>query len=74
MTPHQVMTLLNSLNVGQLDSIAGKLAEARSACVEMGQSELAERLEEARSALETADMTTYRKRVESVVSRLGHLR
>ena len=74
MTPHEVMTLLNSLSVGQIDSIDGKLVQARSACLELGESELADRLEEARSALEVADMRTYRKRVETVVSRLGHLR
>jgi hypothetical protein len=70
----QLIAFLNALDVGELDSIAAKLDEARDACEELGQPELAEKLGEALQALGGADLRTYRKRVETVVSRLGHLR
>lgn len=74
MTPAQLIAMLNALNVGELESLSGKLDEARNACVELGHAELADTLGEARTALGRADVKTYRKRVETVVARLGHLR
>jgi hypothetical protein len=74
MNTSQLIAFLNSINVGALDGIRGKLGQARQACREMGQPELAGLLEEAESALGRADMKTYRKRIETVVARLGHLR
>jgi hypothetical protein len=72
--PSKIIAELNALNVGEMSSIRGKLDEARRACLELDQAELADRLVEASQALERADLKTYRKRVESVVARLGHLR
>jgi hypothetical protein len=72
--PSKIIAELNALNVGEMSAIRDKLDEARRACLELDQAELAERLVEATQALERADLKTYRKRVESVVSRLGHLR
>ena len=74
MDTSQLIALLNSINVGALDGIRAKLEQAREACREMDQLELAELLDEAGSALGRADMKTYRKRIETVVARLGHLR
>ena len=72
--PSRIIAALNSLHVGAMDVIRDKLGEARHACLELEQVELAERLGEATRALERADMKTYRKRVEFVIARLGHLR
>ena len=74
MTPTQLIAFLNALNVGELDLLSGKLGEARAACLELGEQGLADKLAEARAALEHADLKSYRRRVETVVARLGHLR
>jgi hypothetical protein len=74
MSPSQIIASLNSLGIGDVALIRARLDEAREACLRMNQHELAARLEEAAAALRQADMRTYRKRVETVVARLGHLR
>jgi len=74
MNVSQLIALLNSMNVGELDGIRTKLGEARRGCLELQQVELARKLEEAEEALGRFDLKTYRKRVETVVARLGHLR
>ena len=74
MNPSQIIASLNSLHVGEMSSIRAKLEEARRACLDLEQADLAERLEEAGKALDRADVGTYRKRVESVISNLGHLK
>lgn len=72
--PSKIIANLNSLHLGEMDSIRGKLQQAREDCVAIEQAALAERLVEAAAALSRADVKTYRKRVESVISQLGHLR
>jgi len=72
--PAKIIATLNALNVGEMDLIRAKLDQARQACLNLEQEELAARLGEASSALLKADMKTYRKRVESVISQLGHLK
>jgi len=57
-----------------MEVIGANLAEARQACLELDEIELADRLGEAHGALLRGDVKTYRKRVESVVSQLGHRR
>lgn len=74
MTPSQLIAYLNAIAVGELDSIRVKIAEARRACVELEQDELVRSLDEATSALDRADLPLYRKRLQSVVARLGHMR
>lgn len=74
MNPSQLIAALNSMSVGDVESIRSKLAEAEEACRRLGQDELADRLDQARKALSAADLRTYRKLVETVISRLGHLR
>jgi len=73
MDAKQLIAFLNAIKVGELDTIEGKLGEARSACEELGQPDLAASLSEAHDALEGLDMKLYRKRVQHVLSRLGHL-
>ena len=65
---------LNALNLGELDGLRSRLAHLRQACSEIDQQELAAMLEEADAALEVADMKVYRKRLETVIARLGHLK
>jgi hypothetical protein len=74
MNPSQLITHLNSLEIGELDGIRTKLVEARRACADLAQGELERQLAEADEALGRADLRTYRKRVETVIARLGHLR
>ena len=73
MSASQIMSHLKALRVGDLDAMRGKLQLAREACGELDQNELAGKLDEAMTALDQADMKTYRKRVETVIARLGHL-
>ena len=70
----QLIAFLNAINVGELDGIRAKLAQAREACIDLDQDDLAGKLLEAEDALFEADMRTYRKRIETVIARLGHLR
>lgn len=70
----QLIHFLNGIGVGELGAIQGKLDTARRTCLELGFEELAERLAEASTALREGDPKTFRKRVELVVSRLGHLK
>ncbi len=70
----KIIASLNSLSLGKTEIIGAKLAEARQACLELDEKELAGRLGEAQGALLRGDVETYRKRVKSVVSRLGHRR
>jgi hypothetical protein len=73
-TPSQLIALLHSLSFGDLDAIRAKLDEAAAACEELGREELSSLVAEARTALGGGDLKTFRKRVETAVSRLGHLR
>jgi hypothetical protein len=70
----KLIAALNALDVGELDGLRAKLAEAKQACVDLDQRELANKLIEAEEALLRADLATYRKRVETVIARMGHLR
>ena len=72
--PSKIIAALNSLDVGELDVIRTKLDKARHACLDLDRADLAERLGDASKALDRAEMKTYRKRVASVISQLGHLR
>ena len=74
MDPSQLIAFLNAMTCGDLDAIASKLREAHNACSDLGEIDLASKLEEARMALLAGDLKTYRKRVETVVASLGHVR
>ena len=70
----KLIAFLNAIDVGELDGIRVKLAQAREACIDLEQDDLAGKLTEAEEALFEADMKTYRKRIETVIARLGHIR
>ena len=73
-SPSQVIAALNALTHGDLDAIRAKLAEARGACEKLGHAEVASIVAEAHGALTGGDLKTYRKKVETAVAKLGHLR
>ena len=74
MTPSQLIAFLHALKLGDLDALSAKLREAEGACRELERPDLAACVEEAAAALRLADLKTYRRKLETVVSRLGHLR
>lgn len=74
MDTSQLIAHLNALNLGEMDAIRDKLEQARQACLDLQQAELADYLGDASRALSDADLKTYRKRVETVIARLGHIR
>jgi hypothetical protein len=69
-----VIVTLNSLQIGDVDRILERLDEVGQALAEMAQDELVRSLQEARTAIRSGDVPLFRKRVQHVVSRLGHLR
>lgn len=73
-TPSQVIAALNALTHGDLEAIRAKLLEARGACLSLGHEEVATLVAEAHGALSGGDLKTYRKKVETAVAKLGHLR
>ena len=74
MNTSQIIAYLNAIDVGEMDGIRAKLVHAGQACRDLDLEDLAEMLRQAEEALGRADLKTYRKRVETVVARLGHLR
>jgi hypothetical protein len=75
MSVRKIIRDLNSLAVGELERILSHLDDARSAVRHREDlADVAESLEEARQAITSGDLRTYRKRIERAVSRLGHAR
>lgn len=70
----RVISALNSIRVGDLDRIHVLLAEVRASLVDLGEAELIERVDEARAAITRGEVPLFRKRIQLVVSRLGHRR
>ena len=69
----QIIRTLNTLGVGELGRVLAQLDEARAAVRDRENLvEVALSLQEARDAIASGDMKTYRKRLERAVSRLGH--
>ena len=72
--PARIIACLNSMGIGEMDVLRSRLSEAREACRGIDQLELVAKLDEADRALDVCDLKTYRKRVETVIARLGHLK
>ena len=70
----EIIVSLNSLGVGDLDSIRGKIRAVRQEIRAQGQDELADRLDDASAALDRGQLTEYRRLLAQVVSKIGHLR
>ena len=73
-TISRAISTLNSLGVGDLDRIRQRLDEVESDLSSLGEQDLVGMLADARSALDNVDIPLFRRRVQHVVSRLGHLR
>ncbi|HZN55865.1 MAG TPA: hypothetical protein VFB67_11155 [Candidatus Polarisedimenticolaceae bacterium] len=73
-TPSQVIAMLNALTHGDVEAIRTKLEEARGVCEALGHGEVASVVAEAKGALVLGDLKTYRRKVETAVAKLGHLR
>ena len=69
-----LIAMLNSLSVGELDSLTSRLTEAEEACDALGHQDLVDRLRSGRAALLACDTREFRKQIETVISKLGHLR
>ena len=74
MNAGQLVAYLNSIRFGEIESVRAKLDRAREACCELNLAELVDSIDDASRALKQDDLKTFRKRVESVVARLGHLK
>lgn len=74
MTANQLIAFVHALKLGDLEALVAKLEQARAACLALGLPELASHVDEAAAALRQSDLKTYRRKLETLVSRLGHLR
>jgi hypothetical protein len=74
MNAQQLIALLNSLTFGDLAALASKLDQARAECAALGHGAIAEVVDEARAALTAGDLKTYRRKLETAVARLGHVK
>lgn len=73
-TISEAISTLNSLAMGDLERIRQRLHEVGARLAASGEAELAGMLSEAEKALGRGNAPLFRKRVQHVVSRLGHLR
>jgi hypothetical protein len=69
-----LLSILNATDVGTLDSIAAKMHQVREELVELEQPDLAQRAQDAISALGRGDMVEWKRGRAFLQSRIGHLR
>lgn len=74
MTAQQLIAFLNALSLGDLESLLGKLDEARGALATLGHDDLVATIGDAQGALRAGDVKTYRRKVQTAIARLGHLK
>ena len=72
--PKEVLTELNSLQLGELSRVDTQLARAGRALRELGEEELSGRVEDARTCLKSGDLKEFRRALANVTARLGHLK
>lgn len=70
----RIIAELNSLTIGDIDLLKERLDRSAKAIQELGQEELARKLVEARGCLDRGDVAGYKKGVQNVVSKLGHVK
>ena len=71
----RAISTLNSLHIGDIDRIVSRLGEVRTDLEGVvSDPEILTRIDDARQAITSGDLPLFRKRVQNVVSRLGHLR
>ena len=69
-----LIATLNTIEVGELDSIRKQMSEVRAELERCRYDELVEKLDECLGALGRGDLKDFRRLKETIVSRLGHLR
>ena len=69
-----LIATLNTIELGDLEKIRGKLVEIRSELEQRELAELVGKLDESLAALERGDLQDFRRLKATIVSRLGHLR
>jgi hypothetical protein len=69
-----MIATLNTIEVGELDSIRKQMFEVRTELERCRYGELVEKLDECLGALGRGDLKDFRRLKETIVSRLGHLR
>ena len=74
MTEKQLIAFLNALTLGDLASLLQKLDQAASAAAALGHEEIASIVLEARGALGGGDLKGYRRKLETAIARLGHVK
>ncbi len=70
----RIISTLNSIHLGELDRIVRRLDEVRDVLQDLEKPELEDYVNKARAAIQGGDLPLFRKRIQHVVSRLGHLR
>lgn len=65
---------LNNLSLGELALVTRRVGEVRDEVLAMDQVEIAAILDESLACLAAGDLRTFRKRINTAVSRLGHLK
>jgi hypothetical protein len=69
-----MIATLNTIEVGELDSIRKQMSEVRAELERCSYGELVEKIDECLGALGRGDLKDFRRLKETIVSRLGHLR
>ena len=69
-----ILATLNATEVGSLDSIKDKLLQVRGALSDAGQSELATRVDKGVQALDSGDLTEFKRLRAFLQAKVGHLR
>lgn len=72
MSVKTIIDVLNNLTFGEISRLRGRVQEARAETAALGHGEIALALDEALALLETGDLKGFRKKIQNVVSRLGH--
>ena len=73
-TKDAMIATLNTIEVGELDSIRKQMSEVRAELERCSYGELVEKIDECLGALRRGDLKDFRRLKETIVSRLGHLR
>ena len=69
-----LIATLNTLEIGDLETIRSRLTSVRSVLVERDLMDLVQQVDECLAALERGDLMEFQRLKASVTSRLGHFR
>ena len=69
-----MIATLNTIEVGELETIQDQLLDVRTELHRLEQDELVAKLDACLAALRRGDLKNFRRIKETIVSRLGHLR